>query len=655
MTLVSLVQLYLICGRASGIIASNKRPLHQLYVHFSMSSGGGRGEYYKNKYGGGRGGGRGGPAGRLGPRDAPQRTKPATGGTSDDLYRLLERIDGRQYPFYRDIETDHGWRFRDFTLFIGRTQGDPFAPPTRVRIVVPGEIADFPSTLYSKKVRAMGLADFLHRILYDQCKEVGADASLGGTGWSGPKGGDVAILSPCQHVLEQTAVQMSPLGDVIAQVTVNLPARGRTILGRAAIQIMENLTCLVEKALKHANLQADRIEKHVDSIDDQVWLQSQLDSQGLVAFVRDGAMLPRLSGANDTPMKSQTAVPFQSPASLRVSFMLPNAGTKIHGMGIRKGVSIIVGGGFHGKSTLLDALQVGVYPKVPGDGRDFVVTSPNAIKIRAEDGRSVTAVDISPFISNLPFGKDTKCFSTPDASGSTSQAANIVEAMEIGADLLLVDEDTCATNFMIRDDKMMKLVAPHKEPITPFVRKVRAMYQEWKISSIIVIGGAGDFFDVADSVMMMDNYKCEDVTKQAQAIVAEHPSSCTNLPFGTIRSRFAIGSLFESTGQSKVLSSSAIRFGDDELDLSGLEQIVSKAQTTAIVMAIQKFASLTDAKSLAQGILQLDQLLDLEGLDGLAPSLFHGGMARPRPLELAGAINRFRVEGCIDQSNLGKK
>jgi predicted ABC-class ATPase len=220
---------------------------------------------------------------------------------------------------------------------------------------------------------------------------------------------------------------MSPLGDVIAQVTVNLPARGRTILGRAAIQIMENLTCLVEKALKHANLQADRIEKHVDSIDDQVWLQCQLDSQGLVAFVRDGAMLPRLSGANDTPMKSQTAVPFQSPASLRVSFMLPNAGTKIHGMGIRKGVSIIVGGGFHGKSTLLDALQVGVYPKVPGDGRDFVVTSPNAIKIRAEDGRSVTAVDISPFISNLPFGKDTKCFSTPDASGSTSQAANIVE------------------------------------------------------------------------------------------------------------------------------------------------------------------------------------------------------------------------------------
>jgi predicted ABC-class ATPase len=239
----------------------------------------------------------------------------------------------------------------------------------------------------------------------------------------------LAIFPPCQHVLEQTAVRIRPSGDVVIQMTLNLPARGRTILGQAAVQTIETLASLVENTMQYWNtsLKSDKIEKYVDSIEDQVWLQSQLDSQGLAAFVRNGAILPRLSGADDRPMDSETAIPFQSPPTLHTSFKLPNSGITIHGMGLRKGISIVVGGGFHGKSTLLEALQVGVYPKVPGDGREFVVTSPTAMKIRAEDGRPITAVDISPFIGNLPFGRDTSCFSTPDASGSTSQAANIVE------------------------------------------------------------------------------------------------------------------------------------------------------------------------------------------------------------------------------------
>jgi len=214
-----------------------------------------------------------------------------------------------------------------------------------------------------------------------------------------------------------------------------------------------------------------------------------------------------------------------------------------------------------------------------------------------------------------------------------------------------VDEDTSATNFMIRDDKMMKLVAPHKEPITPFVRKVRALYQERGISSIIVVGASGDFFDVADIAIMMDGYRCEDVTEQAKRIAEEFPSSCTGQQFGAIRPRFPVGRLFELRGKTKVMSTSTFKYGDDEVDLSGLEQIVCIAQTNAIILAIQKFASFGGTHTLPESIVQLDAFLDHEGMDGLSPGHYHGGLARPRQLEIAGAINRFRIEGCISQAD----
>lgn len=401
-------------------------------LHLSMSNryssgrggwggrGGGRGEYFKNNYGRGRSEKSHGEALRSA----------SAGGSYADLKRAVSQIDGRQYPAYHDLETTKGWKNDDigFVLYIGRTQTDPFAPPTRCRVVVSASSAKFPPSLYSNKIRAIGLTDYLHRALYANCQAMGADAALYGKSWSGPKGGDVQVLEPCQHVLEQSAVTIDlRTGDVCAQVTINLPARGRTVLGQVADHILDGtLTNLVQQSLKYSALNANRLQAHVDSIEDQHWLQQQLESKNLVSFVRNGAILPRASGVDDRPMTG-SVIPFQSPPQLQVSFSLPNAGVEIVGMGISKGVTLICGGGFHGKSTLLEALQVGVYPKLPGDGREFCVTSPMAMKIRAEDGRSVSAVDISPFITNLPFGKDTTCFSTPDASGSTSQASNIVE------------------------------------------------------------------------------------------------------------------------------------------------------------------------------------------------------------------------------------
>jgi predicted ABC-class ATPase len=435
--------------------------------------GGGRGEYYRNKYGGGGrgrgdgsggggrgGGGRGGRGrgrGSASESDSQQQQGGGgcKGGDYDDLTHLLQNIDGKQYPAYHDLETaEHcGWKYTnqaaglDFTLQIGRAQSDPFAPPTRCRVVIPVSASRLPETFFSNKIRRMATGDFLWRQLYRNCRAMGADNTLanngygnkrgGGTGWSGPKGGDIQVMEPVQHVMEQSAVQIGANGTVVAQITLNLPARGRSILGLAARDICGTiLPRMIQDSLVYTSIDALQLTHHVDSVQDQLWLQDQLDDAGLVAFVRNGAILPRVSGAadNDLPMAAAAAegtgvgaIPFQSPANLQVSFALPVAGTTVTGMGIRKGVTLICGGGFHGKSTLLQTLQLGVYSKIPGDGREFCVTSARAMKIRAEDGRCVKSVDISPFINNLPFGRDTKCFSTLDASGSTSQATNIVE------------------------------------------------------------------------------------------------------------------------------------------------------------------------------------------------------------------------------------
>lgn len=402
----------------------------------------GRGEYYKNKYGGG-GRGRGGSRGGGAEDNASSTRSSNGGGTYDDLRHCMQRIDGQSYGAYHELDTppDRGWVNSQvgLTLFVERAQSDPFAAPTRCRVALNTTAAGYPPSLYSNPVRRMALADYILRSFYSQCKQLGADASMGGKGWSGPKGGDLQILEPNQNILEQSAIRVDERGNVIAQLTINLPARGRSILGQAAEEILGNvLPTMVQRGLYYKALNGQRLQSHVESIEDQCWLQSQLDSRNLVAFIVNGAVLPRMSGVDDGPMDLNKAVPFMSPARLEVSFTLPNSKETISGMGIPKGITLICGGGFHGKSTMLQALQVGVYPKIPGDGREFCMTSPNAFKVRAEDGRNVQSVDISTFINNLPFGKDTTCFSTPDASGSTSQSTNIVEVRkQVSAGILI--------------------------------------------------------------------------------------------------------------------------------------------------------------------------------------------------------------------------
>jgi predicted ABC-class ATPase len=561
--------------------------------------------------------------------------------TQDDLRRVLNRIDGKGYPAYKDIRGQY--EFPGFTLLIDHVQGDPFAAPSRLRVRVPQRVAGYPPDTYSQPSRRIALADFLTRAFDTVCSQSSGRRGSG-------KSGLIAIDRPGQQVLERTSVLVDEAA-IEARFVVGLPAAGRRVLGRqAAAMLCDDLPQVVESGLRFSRDNRAALYRHVKTAEDADWLRSQLAAHRLAAFVADGAVLPRRSGVDDHPLR-EDAIPFQSPASLRVEFELPNAGP-VSGMGVPAGVTLIVGGGYHGKSTLLNALERGVYNHIPGDGRELVVTDEGAVKIRAEDGRAVSGVDISPFIGALPNGADTRRFSTANASGSTSQAANIVEALEAGARVLLVDEDTAATNFMIRDHRMQELIAKEREPITPFIDKVRQLYEEYGVSTILVMGGSGDYFDVADTVIAMDAYVPGDVTDQARAIAAKHRAERRQEGgdrFGDITPRVPLAeSLDPSKGRREVKISAhelrTILFGTSEIDLTAVEGLVDPSQLNAIGQALYYARQhyMGGGRTLPEILDAVLADVDRDGLDVLDHRSV-GDLARFRRFELAAALNRLRT------------
>lgn len=554
-----------------------------------------------------------------------------------NLKIILKRIHGKGYKAYKEIKGNY--LFPDFILFIDHVQADPFASPSKIRIRVSQKKALFPKNTYTPKIRAIALADYLTRKFHDEASK---SCSKKGTGKSG-----LILIDKCgQEVLERSSCKITS-EYVEVRFYIGLPAKGRTILGQEAEYIFYNLLPkLVQKTLLYPNLNSKDLQAHITCIEDQSWLRSQLSKNNLVAFIANGAILPRESGISDKPLP--TAIPFMSPPSLEVEFNLPNKG-KIKGMGIKKGITLIVGGGFHGKSTLLKALEKGVYNHIPGDGREFVITTESAVKIRAEDGRSIIKTDISPFISNLPFNQDTTNFSTQNASGSTSQAANIIEAIESKTFLLLLDEDTCATNFMLRDTRMQELVDKKFEPITPFLDRIQELYKNFSISTILVLGGCGDYFDVADTVIMLRNYQVVDVTLKAKKVAKQIPlqrKSEKIVPFTTIRPKIPQKNCLQEFKKEKVKVKDiyTILINREKLDLTALEQLVAKEQTNAISYILKKLAhQISSNQSLISQIEKILEKINKEGLDILNLGNQHpGSLALPRKQEIFAALNRYR-------------
>lgn len=571
-----------------------------------------------------------------------------------ELREQLRNIDRKSYPLYKSLKGSY--RFTGYLLHIDHVQGDPFAAPSEVRIVVDAKAAGFPEFARKNPLTREALADVLLREFEKQIRQFTFKAKGSG------KSGLISISHPGQEVLRRTACEVGTK-EITVRFSIGFPANGRTINAKELDKILfDYLPVCVERALYYQNLDAKSVRAAIDLAEDQQAIREHLQEMGLVAFVANGSVLPRESGISSCPMKG--AKKFVSPESLEVTMELPHKGV-ICGMGIRKGITLIVGGGYHGKSTILTALELGVYHHIAGDGREYVIADETAVKLRSEDGRFIKNVDISMFINDLPSKTNTHDFSTKDASGSTSQAAGIVESIEAGSHLFLLDEDTSATNFMVRDAFMQKVVSPDKEPITPFLSRARALYENLGISTILVAGSSGAFFHIADTVIQMDCYEPVDITDKAKMLCKEFPIMEEKAkPFvipqsqrimekdrdgATKRRDYRSGAVKTNAPEQlklKRLGADSFAIGKQTVDLRYQEQLIDGEQTAALGLLL-KYAveHLVDGKrTIAEIVELLQKKLEEEGMQAVAEcGEISGGYVVPRKQEIYACFNRYRV------------
>lgn len=557
--------------------------------------------------------------------------------SSVELKNELFKIDGKGYKAYKVLEGKYD--FKKYVLSIDHVQGDPFASPSRVRIIIDNKIAQIPEELFDNKNKEIAVCDFLTRLFSKNIKN--QSEKIFGSGKSG-----LIEISRCpQEILERTAIIRNK-NFFEARFYVGFPARGRSVLARELEKIIFNIIPnIVENTFIYKNINKLNLINRVKLIEDQFYIRKNLKEKGLVAFVANESILPRESGVSARPLRNGKK--FISPQALEVEFDTPNRG-KIKGMGIPKGITLIIGGGYHGKSTLLRALELGIYNHIEGDGREFVITDESALKVRAEDGRAITSTDISLFINNLPNGKDTIKFNTENASGSTSQAANIIEAIESKSKVLLIDEDTSATNFMIRDDIMQQLVVKEKEPITPFIDVAKSLYKQLGISTILVAGSCGDFFDIADLVIQMDSYEPYEVTAKAKELsrgkVSLRDDLDISIDFGRVLDK---GSISEGPKGIKIktLGKDGLSINKENIDLKSVEQIVDGEQINTIGMAIKFIEDKYSGKDLTiekiVDEIEKDITKNLIGIDNIKGG--NGSLAMLRKQEILCAINRLRT------------
>lgn len=575
---------------------------------------------------------------------------------SEELRQQLRSINRKSYPAYKGLKGLY--HFGNYILSIDHVQGDPFASPSHVSIQISHRDAGFPVEYYKDTLTGTTLCDYLTRQFEKQVSQYSFRAK--GSGKSG-----LLTVSHCgQEILSRTACEITEKG-ITARFFVGFPANGRTINATELEKILfDFLPVCIQKSFFYSSLNAKELQNYIELAEDQEFIRQTLPVKNLCAFIADGSILPRESGISSRPMKA--SVPFTSPDSLRISINLPHKG-KITGMGIPKGITLIVGGGYHGKSTLLNALELGVYNHIPGDGREYVITDATAVKLRSEDGRFIKDVDISMFINDLPNKKDTRCFSTLDASGSTSQAAGITESMEAGSHLFLLDEDTSATNFMVRDAFMQQVIQREKEPITPFLERAEDLYKKAGISTILVAGSSGAFFHIADTIIQMDNYVPKDITASVKKLCSQYPLPAVSvtdfqLPHShRIMSRPAESSkrlIHNSRGnhsdsgaakperlKTRISGTDGFSLGRQEIDLRYTEQLIDAEQTAALGLLL-KYAveHLADGRRTLPEIVQfLWKNLSLHGLSFFTENQkISCGYATPRIQEIYACLNRYR-------------
>ena len=561
-------------------------------------------------------------------------------GLLADLVGHLHALDGRSYAAYKAIvgryRAPAGW-----FLHIDRVQSDPYAPPTRIHVDVPTDLHGLElldeADLLADVDRRLAVGDFLTRELH-----------------AGFRGTALSIASPGQEILQRSSIIVRPdeTGErpgwgLEIRARLALPAQGRSIQGHEASRIVgRDLVRELEEAMDLTGERGDRLVRHIATLEDHRALTAAVAVNGWVSFLADGSVLPRRSGVSDEPLTGGVAL--EAPDSMAATVELPHAGT-VRGTVVGAGVNVIVGGGYHGKSTLLSAIERGVYPHMPGDGRELVATVSDAVKVRAADGRAVTGVDLTPFISHLPAGRDTASFTTRNASGSTSQAASIIEAVEAGSTVLLLDEDTSATNLLIRDSRMRELVAADREPITPLVDRITALFRQRGVSTVMVMGGSGDYLDVADRVLLMDAYHLRDATEQARRVVSDQPRPLTELEdFAAPRQRVpepAPPRTRRGPVRTRAHGTSTLVLDREDIDISDVGGVTDPGQAEAIAYALRALLEqrFDGVSPLRECLDDLEALLDDEGLDALTDERERPAfLVRPRMVDVGAAVSRYR-------------
>ena len=565
--------------------------------------------------------------------------------TENELRSALRSIDHKSYPAYKQLSGQY--KFEHYFLFIDHVQGDPFASPSAVHVEIPISRTGFPKEYYSNSCSKIALCDYLTRRLCEQFEQYNFKAKGSG------KSGLISISRCGQEVFERSACEITS-NKLIVRFHVGFPAFGRTInSGELEKILFAFLPRCIENSLFYKTANKQLLEDAIFLAEDQEALREILDAENLICFVADGAVLPRKSGISDLPMNG--SVPFESPDSMRREFVLPHKG-KISGMAVPSGITLIVGGGYHGKSTLLEAIQMGIYNHISGDGREFAITNNTAIKLRAEDGRSVRNVDISLFINDLPNKKNTTSFTSADSSGSTSQAAGVIEGIESGTKLFLIDEDTSATNFMVRDKLMQKIISREKEPITPFLERAGELYEKAGISTILVAGSSGAFFYIADNIILMDCYKPYDITNTVKEECKNYSAPRIKAPdfkipdFNRVFPRYVRSEEKGGRGKYhehmkvKVFGTESFSLDRENINVRYLEQLSDSEQTTALAQLLRfGLENVIDGRRTVQeAVDMIYETLNTKGWEPFCGSYIPCGLAKPRIQEIFACINRFR-------------
>lgn len=562
-----------------------------------------------------------------------------------DLKNKLESIHRKSYPAYKSLRGSY--TFGDFVLSIDHVQGDPFVAPSSLHVELPLKKAGFPEKYLEKRHTKTALEDLILRSFSKALDQYSFKAKGSG------KSGLISTSRPGPEIMRRTAVEFNNIA-LLVRFEVGFPANGRTINAQELEKILlEFLPQIVKTCLFYQSWEKAKIQACYELAENQQRIREVLEERKLVAFCANGSILPRKSGVSSQPLKD--AIEFQSPESMEISIDLP-FGNSIRGMGIPEGVTLIIGGGYHGKSTLLQALEQGVYNHVKGDGREYVITRADALKLRAEDGRAVSHLDLSLFIHDLPNGKDTHCFSTEDASGSTSQAAGVLEGMEAETSCFLIDEDTSATNFLVRDAFMQRVVSGDQEPITPFIARVRDLYEKVGISTILVAGSSGAFFHVADTIIQMDAYRPKDVKMSVEALLPEYPPAdlCSNAePFTlpTEKRMFVMERKIKRHGRgereerikTKVMGTDGFSIEHNIVDLRCVEQLIDTEQTAALAAILKHIVKKGSiCMEMQELVAEINTLLKKKGMAAFVEGALSCGYAYPRKEEIYLMLNRFR-------------